>query len=154
MRRGRTFTSNRILWGLIAQGAVLAGVWAVLGARGAWLLVGQATIAVLLLETINYIEHYGLSRQARVHADGSTGWERVTPAHSWNAEHIVAGSLLLQLQRHADHHAYAGRSFAELRHQEGAPQLPASYPAMMLLAVIPSLWFRVMDPRVAAGHAG
>ena len=148
-RRGRTLLTHRVAMGLVAQGALLLLVGATLGPRGAALYLGQAAVAVLLLETINYIEHYGLTRARRVRADGREGWEGVTPGHSWNAEHLLAGSLLLQLPRHADHHAHAGRAFAELRHQPGAPQLPGSYPAMMLLALVPHLWFRVMDPRVA-----
>ena len=154
VRRGRPVHRNRVALGIAAQAGLLVGIGVGLGVRGMVLHLGHAAVAVLLLETINYIEHYGLARAQRARPDGSVGWERVAPAHSWNAEHPLAGSLLLQLPRHADHHAYAGRSFAELRHHADAPELPGSYPAMMLLALVPPLWFRVMDPRADRARAG
>ncbi len=121
-----------------------------------WFL-GQAAVAILLLETINYVEHYGLRRRqlAPAPAGGAAdaGYERVTPMHSWNQNNLLTNHLLLNLQRHADHHAHADRPFALLRHFPGAPQLPTGYAGMVLLALLPPLWFRVMDPRVAAVQA-
>ncbi len=109
-------------------------------------------VAILLLETINYVEHYGLERR-KLSQDASgpadAGYERVTPMHSWNQNNRLTNRLLLNLQRHADHHAHADRPFALLRHFPGAPQLPTGYAGMVVLSLLPPLWFRVMDPRVA-----
>lgn len=106
--------------------------------------VAQAALSILLLEIINYVEHYGLAREAT--APGR--WERVRPHHSWNSPERVTNWFLLNLQRHSDHHAYAGRPYEQLRHYDDVPQLPAGYPWMMLVALFPPLWFRVMDARV------
>ena len=103
-----------------------------------------------LLEVVNYLEHYGLMRQQR--ADGS--FERCQPHHSWNSNHVVTNVLLYHLQRHSDHHANPTRSYQTLRHFDGTPSLPSGYAAMILIAYIPPLWFRLMDPTVVAHHKG
>lgn len=113
-------------------------------------LILQAVIGFSLLEVVNYLEHYGLLREQR--ADGR--YERCQPRHSWNSNHTVTNLLLYQLQRHSDHHANPTRSYQALRHFDDAPQLPSGYAAMILLAYLPPLWFRVMDPKVVAYYDG
>lgn len=108
--------------------------------------VVQSLIGILLLESVNYIEHYGIVR--REVAPGR--YERVNPLHSWNASQLVSNLVLFQLQRHSDHHAYASRPYQVLRHFDESPQLPAGYPLMILLALVPPLWFRVMNSRLDA----
>jgi alkane 1-monooxygenase len=104
----------------------------------------QAMWAVVLLETVNYIEHYGLRRRLL-----STGRpEPVTPQHSWNADFVVSNWLLFNLQLHSDHHAHVERPFEALRSMPQAPQFPAGYPTMVLAALVPPLWFALMDRRV------
>jgi hypothetical protein len=131
-----------------------AVVWAValaLGGRRALVVLGvQAVIGFSLLEGVNYVEHYGLLRRK----DERGRYERVTPRHSWNNNHVVTNLLLYQLQRHSDHHENPARRFVALRHVDEAPQLPAGYAAMILLALIPPLWRRVMDPRLLAHYGG
>ncbi len=111
----------------------------------ALLFVGAALVGILLLETINYVEHYGLRRALKP----SGQYERVMPWHSWNSNHYIGRICLYELTRHSDHHYLASRKYQVLRHLDTAPQMPAGYPAMMLLALLPPLWFNVMDPRVA-----
>jgi alkane 1-monooxygenase len=142
----RSGARNR-MWAYGAAWIALVGVvGAVFGGLGVALFFGQSAVAVLLLETINYVEHYGL-RRAEI-APGKP--ERVKPHHSWNSSHRLSNWMLLNLARHSDHHAFAARAFPELRHHDDVPQLPASYSAMVMLATVPPLWFRLMDPRVAA----
>ena len=97
---------------------------------------------MLLLETINYVEHYGLRRRKL----DNGRYERVMPWHSWNSNQYLGRIILYELTRHSDHHYLASREYQILRHMDEAPQLPAGYPAMMLLALLPPAWFRVMDP--------
>lgn len=104
----------------------------------------QSILAFSLLEAVNYIEHYGITRNEI----GNGRYERVNPLHSWNANHLVTNFYLFQLQRHSDHHANASRRYQVLRHFDESPQLPQGYPAMILLALVPPLWFRVMDNRL------
>jgi alkane 1-monooxygenase len=130
---------------LLFAGAMTA--W--LGVPGLTFFALQALVAIVLLELVNYIEHYGLLRRQR--ADGS--YERVTPRHSWNDSHHVSNLALLNLQRHSDHHAHAARRYQVLRHHDEAPQLPTGYASLVLLALLPPLWRRFMDPRVAAWKA-
>lgn len=118
------------------------------GPEGLALFLWQAAIAVWQLELVNYIEHYGLTRR---HLDGGK-YEHVLPRHSWNASHTASNWLLINLQRHSDHHYKPDRRFPLLQsHDESdAPQLPYGYPAMTAIAMIPPLWRRVMNPRVRA----
>lgn len=113
-------------------------------------LIGQAIVGFCLLETVNYMEHYGLRRQKLP----SGRYERVRPAHSWNSSSVITNVLLFHLQRHSDHHANPLRPYQALRHVDEAPQLPGGYSAMLLLAVLPPLWRRVMDPRVLDFYGG
>lgn len=105
---------------------------------------GQSLIAILLLESVNYIEHYGIVR--REITPGK--YERVNPLHSWNASQLVSNLVLFQLQRHSDHHAYASRPYQVLRHFDEAPQLPFGYSLMILISYVPPLWFALMNPRL------
>lgn len=100
----------------------------------------------LLLESVQYIEHYGLQRTLKQ----SGQFERVMPWHSWNSDHIFGRMVLYELTRHSDHHYLASRKYQILRHHDEAPQLPMGYPAMILLALIPPAFFYVMNPRVKA----
>jgi len=113
-------------------------------------LIVQACIGFLLLEVVNYLEHYGLLRQRR--EDGR--YERCRPEHSWNSNNVASNVLLYHLQRHSDHHANPIRRYQALRHVEEAPQLPTGYAGMILLAVLPPLWRRVMDRRLLAHYGG
>ena len=126
--------------------AAAAGFWAWLGAVGLAFFLAQGLAAAASLEVINYIEHYGLER--RRGADGR--YERTTHLHSWNSDYALSNWLLFQLQRHSDHHAFPKRRYAVLRHHADSPQLPGGYAAMFVLALVPPLWHRVMDPRALA----
>jgi len=103
-----------------------------------------AIIGFLLLETVNYIEHYGLLRRQLP----SGRYEPVTPLHSWNSDHQVGRILLYELTRHADHHYKANRPYQILKHIEDSPQLPLGYPGSMLMSLIPPLWFYVMNKKL------
>ncbi len=113
-------------------------------------VVIQAVYGFSLLETVNYLEHYGLLRQET--ANGR--YERCTHQHSWNSDHIVTNLFLYHLQRHSDHHANPTRRYQTLRSIEGSPNLPSGYASMITLAYFPPLWRRVMDHRVLAHYDG
>nr|WP_232541519.1 alkane 1-monooxygenase [Nocardia bovistercoris] len=114
-----------------------------------WLLL-QAVIGAALLETVNYVEHYGLLRERR--ANGL--YRRCSARDSWNSDRLVTNVFLFHLQRHSDHHANPGRRYQTLRSSAQAPQLPAGYATMIVLAAIPPLWRSVMDKRVLAHYEG
>lgn len=107
-------------------------------------LLVQSVLAFSLLELVNYVEHYGMERKEI--AKGR--YERVNPLHSWNASHLVSNFFLFQLQRHSDHHYNAIKRYQVLEHYDESPQLPYGYPTMILLALIPPLWFSMMDTRL------
>ena len=113
-------------------------------------LLIQAVVGFSLLEVVNYLEHYGLLRQKR--DDGR--YERTRPEHSWNSNSVASNVLLYHLQRHSDHHANPIRRYQALRHVADAPQLPTGYAGMILTAVVPPVWRRLMDHRVLAHYDG
>lgn len=121
--------------------ALMIGISLLLGPLALLFFVLQAAFAVFGLEAINYLEHYGLMRERR--AGG--GYERVRPEHSWNSSHFLSNINMFNLGRHSDHHAQSNRPFYKLRHYDEAPQLPYGYTGSFLLAMVPPLWFKVMD---------
>ena len=143
---GKNFWSlhNEMLRFQLWQAGWLLAIYFFLGVKalaGAMLI---ALIGILLLETINYIEHYGLRR--RILPSGRP--EPVTPAHSWNSNHELGRIFLYELTRHSDHHYKATRRYQILRHLDESPQLPFGYPTSLLLALVPPLWFKLMNRRV------
>ncbi len=134
--------SNQMLRFQVYQVAFVALIAAVFGALATAMFVGASVFGIVLLESVNYVEHYGLRRERR--ADGR--FERVLPAHSWNSNHPIGRAVLFELTRHSDHHANARRPYAVLRHFDESPQLPTGYPGMVVWALVPPLYFAVMHP--------
>jgi len=126
-----------------AEALMLFGFW-LLAPEALVPFLAAAVMGILLLETVNYIEHYGLLRQ-KVSAHR---YENAQPAHSWNSNHPLGRFMLFELTRHSDHHAHPHKPYPVLDHFDEAPQMPAGYPAMMVLAALPPIWFRVMNPRL------
>ncbi|KPP93052.1 MAG: alkane 1-monooxygenase AlkB [Rhodobacteraceae bacterium HLUCCA08] len=132
----------------LLQAVFLVLAVAIGGLWGLFLFLTQAFWAVFQLELVNYVEHYGLTRKHL----GDGKYDHVRPCHSWNAAHKASNWLLINLQRHSDHHYKPDRRFPLLQNydEDEAPQLPYGYPVMTVAALIPSLWRRVMNPRVRA----
>lgn len=118
------------------------------GLAGLGLFVVQAATAMWQLELVNYVEHYGLTRKHL----GDGKYEHVLPRHSWNASQLASNWLLINLQRHSDHHYKPDRRFPLLQtyDEDDAPQLPYGYPIMTMAAMVPPIWRRIMNPRVRA----
>jgi len=127
----------------IIQLLLLLVVYLLFGGYVTLLFVSAAVISKLFFETINYIEHYGLRRKKK-----AVGYEKVLPVHSWNANQDVGRIMLFELTRHSDHHYKASRKYQILKHYEEVPQMPAGYPAMLLLSFFPPLWFFVMHRQI------
>jgi len=144
-RSGHSFLSihNQMLLFQFAQLGLLVGIAFFYGGEVTGYFVMAAVMGFLLLETVNYIEHYGLARNKK----GDT-YERVMPQHSWNSNHIIGRLVLFELSRHSDHHYIASRKYQILRHIDESPQMPTGYPGMMLLATVPPLWFYVMNRKL------
>ena len=144
-KNGAHFVSikNNMLLFVIYQVAYLGGIYAFLGAKlfSVALIVG--VISFLFLETINYIEHYGLMRKK---VNGK--YEKVQNTHSWNSDHIMGRIVLYELTRHSDHHFRASKKYQVLESLENSPTMPFGYPGSMLLATVPPLWFSVMHPKL------
>jgi alkane 1-monooxygenase len=135
---------NQMLLFTLCSIAYLAITGLLFGAEILIWAVFAGIIGFLLLESVNYIEHYGLKRQAT----GNGKFEPVLPRHSWNSNHEIGRIFLYELTRHADHHYKSTRKYQVLRHFDESPQLPLGYPASILLSLLPPVWFNMMNPRV------
>lgn len=140
---------NEMLRFQIIQVLFVTAIYLLFGWIGAVGFVAAATMGFVLLEIVNYIEHYGMQRKQLPGGN----YEKVKPHHSWNSAHEFGRILLFELTRHSDHHFNPGRKYQILRHFQEAPQMPSGYLAMMPLALIPPLWFKVMNPLVEKHNA-
>lgn len=135
---------NDMLWYTLFQIVYLAGIGVVLNTSTALLMLTAGVVGFILLETVNYIEHYGLLR-----AKNEQGrYEAVRAIHSWNSNHIMGRIVLYELTRHSDHHYMASKKYQTLVCREEAPQMPFGYPTSMVISLLPPLWFKLMNPRV------
>lgn len=135
---------NDMLWYAVLQSIYLIIVYLLFTEIGLLFALGAAVTGFLLLETVNYIEHYGLLREKTK----SGRYERVKEIHSWNSNHVVGRIILYELTRHSDHHYKSSKKYQVLECHEESPQMPFGYPTSMVLALIPPLWFMVMNKRV------
>lgn len=134
---------NEMLRFQLYQLFLILGIYFIFGWLPLVSFLGASLIGIMLLETVNYIEHYGLRR----HKIGDK-YERTLPVHSWNSNHPIGRLVLLELSRHSDHHYMANRKYQTLRHFEDSPQMPTGYPGMMILALFPPLWFKIMHKKL------
>lgn len=145
-RVGKSFwsISNTMLWFQVIQVVYLGLIGLVFG----WIIAGMAVVValfgIILLESANYIEHYGLRRKKLP----SGRYEKVSIMHSWNSNHELGRIFLYELTFHSDHHHKAARKYQSLRHFEAAPQLPTGYLTAIMMSLVPPLWFAVMNGRV------
>ncbi|MEZ4793286.1 MAG: alkane 1-monooxygenase [Gelidibacter sp.] len=144
--KSRSFFSfkNDMLWFTVLQTTYLMGVFFIFGKTGFIFALFAAITGFILLETVNYIEHYGLIR-SKLH---SGRYERVKEVHSWNSNHVIGRIVLYELTRHSDHHYKTSKKYQILDCHDESPQMPYGYPTSMVLAMVPPLWFAIMNKRV------
>ncbi|WP_298755497.1 alkane 1-monooxygenase [uncultured Psychroserpens sp.] len=135
---------NDMLWYIIFQAGYLVVMFYVFGVLGLLFAFAAAVVGFLLLETVNYIEHYGLMRLKTK----SGRYERVKEMHSWNSNHVIGRIVLYELTRHSDHHFKSSKKYQILDCHDESPQMPYGYPTSMVLAMLPPLWFKIMNKRV------
>ncbi len=146
----QTWADNDVL-NALAMSVLFWGVMiAVFGVALLPYVLINAVYGSSLLEAVNYLEHYGLVRQKQA----SGRYERCTPQHSWNSDHMVTNLFLYHLQRHSDHHANPTRRYQTLRSFSDSPNLPAGYGALIGVTYFPPLWRKLMDHRVLQHYAG
>lgn len=125
--------------------AAIAGLW---GWKGVVFFAAQSAIGMITLELFNYIAHYGLARRAL----DERRLEPFGDRHSWNSSNVFANTIIFNMGRHSDHHRRPTAQYQDLHYMRAAPELPAGYAGSILLAMIPPLWRRVMDPAVHAAQ--
>jgi alkane 1-monooxygenase len=141
---------NRMVNYTMAQIAVLLSIYFFFGLFAMLGFFAAAVFGILLLETVNYIEHYGLLRKQRENGT----YESVKRIHSWNSNHVIGRVVLFELSRHSDHHFKADRPYQLLENHDESPVMPTGYPGMMLLSLFPPLFFQVMNKRISAQQSG
>ena len=147
----RSFFSikNDMVFYTLFQLAFLVFIYYNFGLFLTFLSIVMSVVSFLFLETINYVEHYGLLRKK----EPSGRYERVKPHHSWNSNHTIGRIVLYELTRHSDHHFKSSKKYQVLESLDECPHLPHGYPTSILLSLIPPLWFSIMNPLVRT-HMG
>jgi len=140
----RSFFSykNDMLYYTIFEFTYLFCIYLFFGYYGLILSVTIGVLSFLFLETINYIEHYGLLRD-KLH---SGRYEKVQSHHSWNSNYIIGRIVLYELTRHSDHHHLTSKKYQILENKRESPQLPYGYTTSIALALVPWLWFSLINP--------
>jgi alkane 1-monooxygenase len=142
--RGPVSIYNEMILFTIIQLGFTGIIWIWFGGAITLAFIVAAFLGCGILEITNYIEHYGLRRKST----GDGAYEKVQTIHSWNSNHIIGRLMIFELSRHSDHHYKASRKYPILKHHDESPQMPTGYPGMMVLSLVPPLWFYVMDPLV------
>lgn len=137
---------NDMLWYHLIEVLYLVVVYLIFDVKGVLFAVSSGIVGILLLETVNYIEHYGLLRNKLP----SGRYERVREIHSWNSNHVIGRIILYELTRHSDHHYKSSKKYQLLDYHDVSPQMPFGYPTSMVMSFMPPLWFRIMNPRIPA----
>lgn len=151
LESGKRLLSNQFIRWKFIELLMLTIIYMLFGALTLSLFILSAIVGILLLESVNYIEHYGLSRKV----NESGRYEKVQVYHSWNSNHLLSRSVLFNLPRHSDHHANVNRKYESLQNSlSNTPQLPTGYPGMVLLSMIPYFWFKIMNPKVGSLGSG
>ena len=135
---------NKMIQYTLLHSLFLGSIYAYFGLTVLIYFLFAALVGILLLETVNYIEHYGLYRQQRENGN----YEQVKRKHSWNSNHVIGRAVLFELSRHSDHHFKADRPYQLVETSDDSPVMPTGYPGMMVLAFIPPLFFKIMNHRV------
>ncbi|CAL2101271.1 Alkane-1 monooxygenase [Tenacibaculum sp. 190130A14a] len=135
---------NRMLVYTFCNLILLGGIFFLFGIQALIAFVAASIFGILLLETVNYIEHYGLLRKKNKHGR----YERVKRTHSWNSDHVVGKIMLFNLSRHSDHHYNGSKHYQLLKSLPESPQMPTGYPGMMLVALFPPIWFKLMNKKL------
>lgn len=135
---------NDMFWFTLIQIGYLVAIFSIFGTNGFLVALFSGIVGLLLLETINYIEHYGLMRKQTP----SGRYERVTEKHSWNSNHILGRIILYELTRHSDHHYKSQKKYQILEYHDVSPQMPYGYPTSMVLSFFPPIWFNIMNKRI------
>lgn len=135
---------NDMFWYLVIEAVFMIVIYFVFGGFGLLFSILAAVVGFTLLETVNYIEHYGLLRLKTK----SGRYERVKEIHSWNSNHVIGRIVLYELTRHSDHHYKSSKKYQILDCHKESPQMPFGYPTSMVLSLIPPLWFKVMNKRI------
>jgi alkane 1-monooxygenase len=138
--------ANRMVLYTFVNLALCSAIYFFLGTKELAFFLIVSAIGILLLETVNYIEHYGLLRKKRENGT----YDRVRRIHSWNSNHILGRVVLFELSRHSDHHYKADRPYHLLETHDESPLMPTGYPGMMLLSLLPPLFFKVMNTRISS----
>jgi alkane 1-monooxygenase len=137
---------NEMIQFQFIQLAFLFFIFKIFGGFICLAFMANAAIAYVSFETVQYLEHYGLLREKNEQGH----YKRVRAHHSWNSNHVFGRLMMFNLSRHSDHHYRAAKKYQILKHHDDAPQLPTGYPGMMILSLLPPLWFRMMNPKLKA----
>ena len=134
---------NRMIHYFILELIILLTSFIIAGMHGLIFILVHSFISVLLLELVDYIQHYGLERNKI-----NEKYETYNELHSWNSRHSSANWSTFNLGLHSEHHKTASKHYPLLSQHKQKMEMPFNYPVMLIMALLPFIWFRVMDKKL------
>ena len=132
--------SNRMIIGYIRSGILTTGAFFIGGWGGVIMFLFMAMGGKIMLEGVNYMEHYGLIRE-----EGAP----ILPKHSWNTNRRISSFFLYNLTRHSSHHENTQLEYWELKSHPNAPEMPLGYLSCVYLVLFtPWIYHRIMAPKL------
>jgi alkane 1-monooxygenase len=121
----RSLVRNAVVIGVLMEIAVMIVIIAFGGPRALLSFLVQAALAYVIISAVNYLQHWGLSRDRR----------KVGEADSWDCTALLSRYVLLGISLHADHHVHAAERFPRLRMRPSSPRLPHGFFVMVGLVL-------------------
>ncbi len=128
------------------QAAVTGAAFAVGGPAALGLHLTISALSIFNLTTFDYVLHYGRQR------DRASG-EPVTRALSFSSHYLVEDIVYMNALLHGHHHVAASRPYGDLETDPSEPTFPAPLNAFVMLALVPPVWQKVMDPLADAANS-
>jgi alkane 1-monooxygenase len=142
---GAGIIRNKMFSYAVAQLALLLVLYLLSGLGGFLFYLAQIVGAHIVLESVNYIQHYGLMREQHEGEYDKTGAE-----HSWDTYHFFSSYVTFRVGHHSYHHL-AVNPYYLLATEPQAPKLPVGYFWSIVMVLLPPWWRRVINPRLELG---
>jgi alkane 1-monooxygenase len=139
----RRTVRNQMVVFVLGQAVLAAAMALFAGPQGLLFYFAQLVGAHVVLESVNYIQHYGLMRKQ---ADGR--YERTDAEHSWDTYHYFSSYATFRVGHHSSHHVSL-KPYYLLDAEPSALKLPVGYFWALPLVLIPPLWRHVINPRLS-----
>ncbi len=133
---------NKMIFYAAGQLLVLLALFLLAGPWGLLFFLAQIIGSHITLESVNYIQHYGLLREKH-----GSEYEKPGAEHSWDTYHFFSSHITYRVGHHSYHHL-AVKPYYALGTEAEAPKLPVGYFWAIPMVFLPPFWRRVINPKL------